>query len=202
MISTCAKCGNKLSKNSTRCKKCKTQSNDLQLNTKKTEDILREFWRKFRERPILFRYTLLGVSLVFWLLVSSVLTVLNPHGHEPSSPPRPEKPAYAMFTKVGGTVDPGGNGEVDFLLIKPARTKNLFRLRTACRAYADKYENVHANLFVWSDPKMVATQLPLSDEQTQALIAKYIRNSDSKLDAFYVYDRGASRLFDEVDTSD
>lgn len=49
---------------------------------------------------------------------------------------------------------------------------------------------------------MVATQLPLSDEQTQALIAKYIRNSDSKLDAFYVYDRGASRLFDEVDTSD
>ncbi len=200
MITSCAKCGSKLARNSTRCKKCKTQSNDLQLNTKKPANIAIVFFEYLRQRPLLLRLIIFVMTPVCGIVLSLVFFPRS--SSPPQSQHRSRPPAYAMFEKVGDTIDASGNGEVDFLLIRLGYMKNLFRLRTACKAYADKYQSTHANLYVWSDPKLVATKLPLNDEQNQGLVAKYVRNSDSKLDAFYAYDRGQSRLFDEVDTSD
>ncbi len=189
---TCPKCGNKLSRKSIRCKKCNSNVNqDVSFQSKEQQQ-----WLRFKEKTL----SSLGV-LVFiaGLIAASVLF----HYYFPSrSADSAEAPGDSILQRAGGAKNPDDGADAEFLLVTPEYSRRYWKVSLACKSYADKHCGKIANLLIWADPKMVPQKYPLSEEQLENQVGKYIRNVDAKVDSFYVFNKGASRLLESSDEFD
>ncbi len=85
------------------------------------------------------------------------------------SVPTNTSPAF-QFKRVGG------QGDIDFILVSPDLAKDPDKLRKSCRNFYTKSGRDWCMLIVWSDPRKVAHEMPMTDAEADAYIAEYTIN--------------------------